>query len=109
MITYTDPQGSEEWLEARRGVITASRFKDARDRLKSGAPSGKCEGYAFDVARERCGGTAPSVFVNGAMKFGTEQEPLARMAYEIERGELVEEAGLITTADRLFGVSGDGS
>jgi exodeoxyribonuclease (lambda-induced) len=26
------PQGSEDWLQARRGVITGSRFKDARDR-----------------------------------------------------------------------------
>lgn len=33
MITFhTAPQGSPEWLEARRGVCTGSRFKDARDR-----------------------------------------------------------------------------
>lgn len=32
MIEYRDPQGSPEWLAARRGVITASRAKDARDR-----------------------------------------------------------------------------
>ena len=28
-------QGSDEWLQARAGVITASRFKDARDRIGS--------------------------------------------------------------------------
>jgi len=33
MITFnTAAQGSPEWLEARRGVCTGSRFKDARDR-----------------------------------------------------------------------------
>lgn len=33
MITFnTAPQGSPEWLAARRGVCTGSRFKDARDR-----------------------------------------------------------------------------
>lgn len=33
MITFdTSPQGSPEWFAARRGVCTASRFRDARDR-----------------------------------------------------------------------------
>jgi hypothetical protein len=109
MIVSTAPQGSPEWLEARRGVITASRAKDARDRLKStGAPSSKALLYAQDVARERCGGTASSTFVNSAMRFGTEQEPEARMAYEVATGEMVEEAGFICTDDRKFGCSVDG-
>ena len=34
MRYITAPQGSEEWLQARVGKITASRYKDARDRLK---------------------------------------------------------------------------
>lgn len=108
MIVHNDPQGSESWLERRRGVITASRAKDARDKLKSGAPSVKCLLYAQDVARERCGGQAERVFVNAAMRTGTEQEPMARMAYETKTGEMVEEAGFITTDDRIYGVSVDG-
>lgn len=32
MIYHSAPQGSDAWLAARRGVITGSRFKDARDR-----------------------------------------------------------------------------
>ena len=39
MIFETHAQGSPEWLQSRAGVITASRFKDACDTLKSGAPS----------------------------------------------------------------------
>jgi len=35
IIWNTAPQGSDEWLAARCGVITASRFRDARDKLKS--------------------------------------------------------------------------
>lgn len=108
MIHYTDPQGSEAWLAARRGVITASRFKDCRDRLKNGNPSKVCELYAMDVARERLGGMAAQKFQNAAMRMGTEQEPLARMAYESSTGEIVQEAGFITTDDRLFGASVDG-
>lgn len=32
MIYHSDPQGTEAWHEARRGVITASRAADARNR-----------------------------------------------------------------------------
>ncbi|WP_368640442.1 lambda exonuclease family protein [Castellaniella ginsengisoli] len=108
LIIHTAPQGTADWLAARKGVITGSRFKDCRDRLKNGAPSKKCIDYALDVAREREGGEAMQVYVNGAMRLGTEQEPYARAAYERKTGSLVEEAGFITTPDRLFGVSVDG-
>ncbi|WP_368655432.1 lambda exonuclease family protein [Castellaniella ginsengisoli] len=108
LIIHTAPQGTADWLAARKGVITGSRFKDCRDRLKNGAPSKKCIDYALDVAREREGGEAMQVYVNGAMRLGTEQEPYARAVYERKTGSLVEEAGFITTPDRLFGVSVDG-
>ena len=101
-------QGSEAWLAARKGCITGSRFKDARDKLKGGQPSKACIAYAHDLARERCGGTAPSKFQNAAMRTGTEQEPLARLAYEARTGNLVEEVGFFTTEDGLFGLSPDG-
>lgn len=108
MIKFSNhPQGSEEWLAERRGLVTGSRFKDARDRLKNGNPSGKCSLYAMDVARERCGGKAGDVYVNSAMRFGTEQEPLARAAYEKVTGNLVFEAGFFAI-DGAFGGSVDG-
>lgn len=108
MIYYDHPQGSQEWLAARRGVITASRFKDCRERLKSGLPGKKCIGYAQDVARERVGGKVAEIYVNAAMRFGSEQEAFARQAYEVRTGYLVEEVGFYTTDDSLFGVSVDG-
>lgn len=108
MIVSKAKQGSQEWLDARKGVITASRFKDCRDRLKSGAPSKACITYAKDVARERCGGSLLPTFANAAMRTGTEQEPVARMAYEVDTGYFVAEAGFICTDDRKFGVSVDG-
>lgn len=109
MIKFdTAPQGSDEWLAIRRGRITGSRFRDARDRVKSGDLSAKARLYAMDVARERAGGAAQQPFVNAAMRMGTEQEPHARMAYEMERGVLVEEAGFAYTDDGFFGVSVDG-
>lgn len=108
LIIHTHPQGSEEWANSRRGVITGSRFRDCRDKLKGGAPSKKCLSYAMDVARERVGGRAGDTFVNAAMRFGTEQEPFARAAYEAKTGHFVDEAGFITTPDNKFGVSVDG-
>lgn len=119
MIIHTAPQGSQEWLDARRGVITGSRFKDCRDYKAltkadekagktRGEPSAKLLGYAFDVARERAGGKAPETYANAAMRFGTEQEPIARAVYEARTGNWVEEAGFITTDDGQFGVSVDG-
>jgi hypothetical protein len=108
LVYHAAPQGSDAWLEARKGVITGSKFKDARDRLKTGKPSGKLLAYAHDVARERCGGKAAGVFVSGAMKFGTEQEPFARLAYEERTGNMVEEVGFITSSCGTFGLSPDG-
>lgn len=108
MIHHDHEQGSEAWLAARKGCITGSRFRDCRDKLKSGQPSKACIGYAMDVARERVGGSAPQKFQNQAMRTGTEQEPIARKRYERKTGNLVEEVGFFTTEDRLFGLSPDG-
>lgn len=101
-------QGSEDWLAMRRGCITGSRFKVARDKLKSGAASKACIAYAMDCARERCGGKAPSVFQNAAMRTGIEQEPFARARYEAITGHMVEEVGFYIADDGLFGLSPDG-
>ena len=101
-------QGSEEWLTARRGKITGSRFKDARDKLKGGQPSKACLGYAMDIARERIGGSAPPKFQNAAMRTGTEQEPFARAMYEARTGHMVDEAGFYLSDDAVFGLSPDG-
>lgn len=108
MIFDRSPQGSQEWLDARRGCITGSRFRDCRDRLKNDSPSKTCLAYAMDVARERCGGKAPGAFVNAAMRTGTAEEPKARIAVELSKGYLVEEVGFACTDDRKFGLSVDG-
>ncbi len=108
MIHHKHEQGSEEWLAARKGCITGSRFKDCRDKLKSGKPSKACTDYAMDTARERVGGSVPAKFQNAAMRTGTEQEPVARAMYETRTGNLVEEVGFFTTEDGMFGLSPDG-
>ncbi len=108
MKHYDFEQGTPEWLEARKGCITGSKFRDARDRLKNGNPSSKAILYAQDVARERCGGTAEKVFQNAAMRIGSEQEQFANAAYEARTGKLVEPVGFFKTEDGMFGLSPDG-
>ena len=109
MIYHDHEQGSDLWLQARAGVITASRFKDARSRLKSGAPDSKCSGYAAQVGLERIAGRPiDKVFENWQMREGKEQEQFCRIAYEGKTGHLVNEVGFITTDDRRFGYSPDG-
>jgi len=116
MIFESHEQGSPEWFAARAGVITASRFSDAVDRLKrasdgkkAGDRSGKSETYAYDLALERISGQPyGDTFQTFAMKRGTELEAQARMVYESRTMNFVTEAGIVLTDDRTFGYSTDG-
>jgi len=109
MLTFdTSPQGSPEWLTVRKGKTTGSMFRVARARLKNGEPTKEALAYAMDTARERCGGNAPGVYENAAMRHGKEMEPVAREKYELMRGVLVDEVGFGYTDDGKFGVSVDG-
>lgn len=102
-------QGSEEWIQARCGVITASKFKDAVDVEQKGLPTAASKTYAAQVALERISGKpCDDTFVTWQMKRGTEREPEARMAYEIQTGNLASESGVVLTDDSLFGYSTDG-
>jgi len=113
MIIYDHPQGSAEWLASRAGVITASKFVEARKRLKVGPKKGgfteAAEDYAFRVAVERISG-APldEGFSTWAMKRGNELEPEARAWVEVKLGIFVDVAGFVTTDDEKFGASADG-
>lgn len=102
-------QGTPEWKEARAGKVTASRAKDARDRLKSGAPSSKLLGYACQVALERLSGKPSDLsFESWQMREGSAQEPIARAIYERRTGNLVDSVGAFCTDDDLFLYSPDG-
>jgi hypothetical protein len=110
MILIDCDQGTPEWFAARLGVITASKAKDACDKLKTtGKPSKVALAYAAQLAMERVSGQpCDDTFQNFAMRRGSELEPKARFAYEEHTGQLVRESGLVLTDDRLFGYSTDG-
>lgn len=87
-------QNTQEWLQDRIGMITASRIKDMMAQTKSG-PSASRKNYAAELMLERVTGQRGERFVNAAMEWGVTNEPLARLAYSLHTGQDVEEVGFI--------------
>jgi len=110
MIVHTYPQGSEDWLRARAGKVTASMFKDARSKLKkSGEPTEAALNYAFKVAVEAISGIPMDEgFSTWQMRRGQELEPEARDLYSIRTGNTVDLCSFITTDCESYGASADG-
>jgi len=100
-------QGTEEWFAARLGRVTASRVQDIVARTKSGYSASR-DNYMAQLVCERLTGKAAESFTNAAMAHGTETEPLARAAYEMANGVLVDEVGFIQHPTLMAGASPDG-
>ncbi len=76
-------QGSEAWIKARLGRVTASRVSDVMAKLKTGGYGASRDDYMAQLICERLTGEKADSFTNAAMQWGTETEPLARAHYEI--------------------------
>lgn len=108
-FTEAGEQGSPEWLAARVGNVTCSRFKDVLAVLKNGKPSEKRNTYLWEVVIERLTGKSAEHYTSVAMDWGTNTEPLARMRYEAVTGAMVAEVGFIHHPSiKLCGGSPDG-
>ena len=108
MIDLEIKQGTEEWHQIRLGKVTASRVSDVMSKIKSGESAGR-KNYKMDLVVERLTNTPTSSFTNAAMAWGTETEPLARMAYEVHSGNFVETVAFIQHPSiEWFGCSPDG-
>ncbi len=88
-------QQSEAWFAARLGKVTASRVKDVMAQGRGGAPSATRRNYMMELLCQRLTGTRDEGFTSAAMQRGTDLEPVARSAYEIDKGVMVVETGLI--------------
>lgn len=102
------PQGTAEWLAARVGCLTASAIADMIARTKTGWGASRDNLRARLVA-ERMTGIPQETFTNAAMQWGTDHEPLARAAYEVRYGVMVDQTGLVMHPSIPFsGASPDG-
>jgi len=102
-------QGSPQWFESRLGLATASCFADiiAEARSKN-AESTSRRNLRTKLVLERMTKRRAPGFESFATRQGQEREPAARLAYEIETGETVEQVGFVRHDVLEAGCSPDG-
>lgn len=101
-------QRTDEWIAARCGKVTASRVADVMATTKSG-PAAARKNYMMELLCQRLTGNVEQGFNSAAMQRGTDLEPIARSAYEVDSGVMVLEVGLIPHPSiEWFGASPDG-
>lgn len=89
-------QNSPEWFEARRGIATASKFKDI---LAKG--EGKMRrGYMLKLAGERLTEEVTEGYTNAAMERGHEMEPAARAKYSFMHSVEPQLVGFVRNGDK---------
>src|SRR5690625_515764 len=82
--THEQPdQGSPEWLEARRGILTASSIAPliTPSRLQT-ASNDRSRALINELLAERITGFVEETYVSHDMLRGQWDEPIARAAYE---------------------------
>lgn len=99
-------QGTDAWLNLRKGMPTASGF----DRIltPNGARSTQIGGYIRELIAECFVPEFVDFPGNRATEWGKSMEPEAREAFVRHTGHEVREVGFITTDDNTAGCSPDG-
>jgi putative phage-type endonuclease len=104
-------QGTEAWLEARRGIVTASVVgKLITARTLKVASNDESRGLTAQLVAERITGWSDPTYFNGDMQRGHDIEPIARDWYAERNGVKVDEIGFMVRDDWGFkiGYSPDG-
>jgi len=101
-------QGSEEWLQLRQGVVTASNFSKIITSTEK--ESATLEKFAHELASQKMLMKSEEHYKNATMQRGNDLEPFARQAYQesLASFELVEEVGFIISDCGDYGCSPDG-
>lgn len=108
----TCEQGTPEWLEARRGIPTASEFACLLASGRGGGESKTRKTYLYKLAGEIITGQPTEGFSNAHMERGHEMEPEARAAYAFMRDVEPQQVGFIrngragASPDSLVGSDG---
>ena len=107
MKTLDLDQGSTEWMMARLGIPTASKF----DRLltpKTRKPAAARALYCGELVAEWAAGQPEDWGGNPWTEHGKEMEKKGRQWYEMDRGVDVTQVGLVLRDDGLVAGSPDG-
>ncbi|WP_019148817.1 lambda exonuclease family protein [Timonella senegalensis] len=83
-------QGTPEWLEARRGLITASVVGQFITPTGKVSASETSRAAAVGIIAERITGRIEQIYVSQDMERGNLEEPLAREKYEELRGPVAQ-------------------
>jgi len=106
-LNYFDfEQGTQEWLDCRKGMPTASMFHAIMSKGRGSAPSLTRQTYMYKLAGEILTGEVTESFETGATKRGHAMEIKARALYELRTGDAVEQTGFYSTGK--MGCSLDG-
>ncbi|SEJ54779.1 lambda exonuclease family protein [Frateuria terrea] len=90
-------QNTTEWLQARAGKITASRMCDVMAFGKrDGKPLKSRQDYIGDIVAELLTGEPKEQVKARPLDWGHDVEAAARVAYEAETGEVVQQVGFLT-------------
>lgn len=108
MEILTMEQGTPEWFEARRGLVTASEFSTVLAKGRSGAESKTRTTYMRKLAGEIITNEPMETFSNAHMERGKVMEADARSAYELLRDVEVMPVGFIRDLGLGAGASPDG-
>ena len=91
LMTLDCEQGSEEWLQARLGIPTATGFENIV--TATGKKSSAQIKYMAELIEESIIGLQDESFKSRFMERGNQLEPLARSAYEFITGNAVTQVG----------------
>jgi hypothetical protein len=106
MIRLDMEQGSQEWIEARCGIPTASQFHRIIT-PKTMKLSSSSKYYLCELIAEKMLGASLDPFINEYMERGTEMEEQAVAYYEMQRELDTEKVGHCLLDSRLAGCSPD--
>jgi len=101
-------QGSAEWLQARQGKPTASKFSALVTPTGASVKGKTRQTYMLELLAERLTGKTQETRVTDAMVRGSMLEPRARAWYELETGAEVTQVGFVLADGERWGASPDG-
>lgn len=105
-------QGGEEWIKARLGLVTASRFHTVMATGRGGGESKTRLDYMYDLAGEIVTGNPTESYSNSFMERGKAQEEDARRLYSFTRDQEPTRVGFVKNGlkgcspDSLLGKDG---